>query len=52
MASSPANLRLTAEREDEYIIAQANTPLAADGTITAEQVIARYRAPLTSYARS
>ena len=37
------NLRyLTADREDEYIIAQANTPLAADGTITADQVIARY----------
>ncbi len=37
------NLRyLTADREDEYIIAQANTPLAGDGRITADQVIARY----------
>jgi len=37
------NLRyLTADREDEYIIAQANTPLAEDGRITADQVIARY----------
>jgi len=33
---------LTADREDEYIIAQANTPLDAAGKITAEQVIARY----------
>ncbi len=33
---------LTADREDEYIIAQANTPLGKDGTITADQVIARY----------
>jgi DNA-directed RNA polymerase subunit beta len=33
---------LTADREDEYIIAQANTPLATDGRITAEQVVARY----------
>jgi DNA-directed RNA polymerase subunit beta len=33
---------LTADREDEYIIAQANTPLDAKGHITAEQVIARY----------
>ena len=37
------NLRyLTADREDEYIIAQANTPLDDKGKITAEQVIARY----------
>jgi DNA-directed RNA polymerase subunit beta len=33
---------LTADREDEYIIAQANTPLDDKGTITADQVIARY----------
>jgi DNA-directed RNA polymerase subunit beta len=33
---------LTADREDEYIIAQANTPLSKDGQITAEQVVARY----------
>jgi DNA-directed RNA polymerase subunit beta len=33
---------LTADREDEYIIAQANTPLDENGKITAEQVIARY----------
>ena len=33
---------LTADREDEYIIAQANTPLGEDGRITAEQVVARY----------
>ncbi|MFZ1126394.1 MAG: DNA-directed RNA polymerase subunit beta [Candidatus Baltobacteraceae bacterium] len=33
---------LTADREDEFIIAQANTPLDANGRITAEQVVARY----------
>ncbi len=33
---------LTADREDEFIIAQANTPLDPSGKITAEQVIARY----------
>ncbi len=33
---------LTADREDEYIIAQANTPLDEEGRITAEQVVARY----------
>ncbi len=33
---------LTADREDEYIIAQANTPLADDGRIAADQVVARY----------
>jgi len=32
----------TADREDEYIIAQANTPLDARGRITADQVVARY----------
>jgi len=33
---------LTADREDEYIIAQANTEIDDDGKITTEQVIARY----------
>jgi DNA-directed RNA polymerase subunit beta len=33
---------LTADREDEFIIAQANTPLDPSGRITAEQVVARY----------
>jgi DNA-directed RNA polymerase subunit beta len=33
---------LTADREDEFIIAQANTPLDTNGRITAEQVVARY----------
>ncbi|MGH7755576.1 MAG: DNA-directed RNA polymerase subunit beta, partial [Vulcanimicrobiaceae bacterium] len=33
---------LTADREDEYIIAQANTPVGADGRIEADQVVARY----------
>src|SRR5271165_3879798 len=33
---------LTADKEDEFIIAQANTPLDAAGNITAEQVVARY----------
>jgi len=33
---------LTADREDEYIIAQANTPLDSDGKITSEQAVARY----------
>ena len=35
-------LYLTADREDEFRIAQANTPLAPDGRITTEQVVARY----------
>jgi DNA-directed RNA polymerase subunit beta len=33
---------LTADREDEYIIAQANTPLDDRGRITTEHVVARY----------
>jgi len=33
---------LTADKEDEYIIAQANTPLDEKGRITADQVVARY----------
>ncbi len=34
---------LTADREDEYIIAQANTPVdAASGKITADSVVCRY----------
>src|ERR1700682_624577 len=33
---------LTADKEDEYIIAQANTPLDVKGRITADQVVARY----------
>lgn len=33
---------LTADREDEYIIAQANTPLAADGKIETDSVVCRY----------
>jgi DNA-directed RNA polymerase subunit beta len=33
---------LTADREDEFIIAQANTPLDERGRITADQVVARY----------
>ena len=33
---------LTADREDEFIIAQANTPLDTAGRITADQVVARY----------
>jgi DNA-directed RNA polymerase subunit beta len=32
----------TADREDEYIVAQANTELDADGKITSETVICRY----------
>ncbi len=32
----------TADREDDYIVAQANTPVAEDGHISAEVVIARY----------
>jgi DNA-directed RNA polymerase subunit beta len=32
----------TADREDEYIIAQANTPLDKQGRITSDQVVARY----------
>ena len=33
---------LTADREDEYIIAQANTPIDAKGKITSSAVVARY----------
>jgi DNA-directed RNA polymerase subunit beta len=33
---------LTADREDEFIIAQANTPVGPDGLITADLVICRY----------
>src|SRR5581483_5034855 len=33
---------LTADREDEFIIAQANTPLDEDGKISSDQVVARY----------
>ncbi len=33
---------LTADREDEYIIAQANTPLDEAGRITSESVVCRY----------
>jgi len=33
---------LTADREDEYIIAQANTPIDEKGKITASAVVARY----------
>ncbi|MGL5206532.1 MAG: DNA-directed RNA polymerase subunit beta [Acidaminococcaceae bacterium] len=33
---------LTADEEDEYIIAQANEPLAEDGTFLDERVTARY----------
>ena len=33
---------LTADREDEYIIAQANTPLDESGHITSESVVCRY----------
>jgi DNA-directed RNA polymerase subunit beta len=33
---------LTADREDEYIIAQANTPLDERGNITSESVVCRY----------
>jgi DNA-directed RNA polymerase subunit beta len=34
---------LTADQEDNYIIAQANTPVAKDGKIVDELVFARYR---------
>jgi DNA-directed RNA polymerase subunit beta len=33
---------LTADREDEYIIAQANTPVDAAGLITSDSVVCRY----------
>ncbi len=32
---------LTADIEDDYLVAQSNTPLAADGKLTAEQVACR-----------
>ena len=32
----------TADREDEYIVAQANTPLDENGKITSSSVVARY----------
>ncbi|WP_339020973.1 DNA-directed RNA polymerase subunit beta [Spiroplasma endosymbiont of Atherix ibis] len=34
---------LTADKEKEYVVAQANINLASDGTILDDQVIARYR---------
>ncbi|ASP27814.1 DNA-directed RNA polymerase subunit beta [Spiroplasma corruscae] len=34
---------LTADREKEYVVAQANIKMAEDGTILDDQVIARYR---------
>src|SRR5579872_1012517 len=33
---------LTADREDEYIIAQANTPVDQNGRITSDSVVCRY----------
>jgi len=33
---------LTADREDEYIVAQANTPVDAKGKITTDSVVCRY----------
>ncbi|MGZ3503798.1 MAG: DNA-directed RNA polymerase subunit beta [Vulcanimicrobiaceae bacterium] len=33
---------LTADKEDEYIVAQANTPLDNEGKITSESVVCRY----------
>jgi DNA-directed RNA polymerase subunit beta len=33
---------LTADREDEYIVAQANTPVDARGLITSDSVVCRY----------
>jgi DNA-directed RNA polymerase subunit beta len=33
---------LTADREDEYIVAQANTPLDPQGRITSDSVVCRY----------
>ena len=33
---------LTADREDDFVIAQANTPIDREGRITADQVVARY----------
>jgi len=33
---------LTADREDEYIIAQANTPVDGAGSITSDSVVCRY----------
>ena len=33
---------LTADREDEYIVAQANTPVDDDGRITTDTVVCRY----------
>ncbi|WJQ07268.1 DNA-directed RNA polymerase subunit beta [Geobacillus stearothermophilus] len=34
---------LTADEEDNYVVAQANVPLAEDGTFLEENVIARFR---------
>ncbi len=33
---------LTADREDEYIVAQANTPVGENGRITSDSVVCRY----------
>src|SRR5699024_8981004 len=34
---------LTADEEDNYVVAQANAPLNEDGSFTNEEVIARFR---------
>ena len=40
---------LTADEEDLYVIAQANTPLAADGKMTADRVLVRRKAGEVDY---
>ncbi len=42
VSSNPKDVvYMTADEEDKYVIAQANTPVAEDGRITAEKVVAR-----------
>ncbi|MBE3552681.1 MAG: DNA-directed RNA polymerase subunit beta [Kyrpidia tusciae] len=43
---------LTADEEDNYVIAQANAELDEDGRFTQEQVIARYKEEIGMFPRS
>ncbi|MFP7171510.1 DNA-directed RNA polymerase subunit beta [Terribacillus sp. 7520-G] len=42
---------LTADEQDNYVIAQANSPLAEDGSFENEEVVARFREENTIVAR-
>ncbi|MFD2868656.1 DNA-directed RNA polymerase subunit beta [Kurthia sp. 3B1D] len=42
---------LTADEEDNYVVAQANSPLNADGTFTEEEVVGRFRGDNSVFKR-